>query len=206
MATSDGDERANKLSGPCATARYFRLLPVRAASQGPVVLASALHADMHTQEDAMHKSVGSIEINAPADLVYEFMTTPKNLPSVFPSLMEVSNAKRSPDGAHSFDWIYKMAGVKVKGHSETIENVSGKKIVTKNSGIPGTFFWTYEAKGNRTILSCEAQYTIPTPVLGALAETIIAKMNDHDLETLLRNVKLACEGRASAATTSAVRA
>ena len=38
-------------------------------------------------------------------------------------------------------------------------------------------------------LSLDVAYTIPTPVIGKLAEAIIAKINERDLEAMLENLK-----------------
>ena len=41
------------------------------------------------------------------------------------SLVEVSRVEAKPDGAHSFDWTYKMAGLKFHGHRARRAAVAG---------------------------------------------------------------------------------
>jgi uncharacterized protein YndB with AHSA1/START domain len=136
----------------------------------------------------------SIEINAPVERVFEFITTPTSLPSVWPSMTEVSNVQRTADGRHSFDWVYKMAGFPFKGHSKTTELETPTLSVVKNEGgIPSTFRWKFEKKGAGMRLSVDVDYEIPAPVIGKIAEAVVSKMNEHECEHLLANVKATME-------------
>lgn len=142
----------------------------------------------------MHLMKKSIEIKAPVERVYDFFTTPSNLPSIWPSMVEVTNVERRPDGYNSFDWVYKMVGVRFKGHAEPRKVVQNKYIEIKNeSGIPSTFRWTYEGRGASTLLTVEVEYAIPTPVFGTVAEAIVSKVNERELESMLANGKTVLE-------------
>ncbi|HSQ67693.1 MAG TPA: SRPBCC family protein [Polyangiaceae bacterium] len=142
----------------------------------------------------MKKLLRSIEINAPVESVYEFVTTPSNLPSIWPSLVAVTNVERKADGSNSFDWTYKMAGVHFHGRAKPVEAKPNRLIVTRTEeGIPSTFRWTFEPKGAGTLLTLEVEYTLPTPIIGPIAEAVLAKMNERELETLLANAKSTLE-------------
>jgi uncharacterized membrane protein len=139
----------------------------------------------------IRKTVG---IDASVDRVFTYMTDPAHLPEIWPSMVEVSNVKTQPDGAHSFDWVYKMAGIKFKGHADTTEVEKEKLVVVKNeTGIPSTFRWSYEGDANHTDLTVEIEYALPVPVLGRLAEPIVGKINEHEAEVLLENLKTRME-------------
>jgi hypothetical protein len=103
----------------------------------------------------------------------------------------VSNVVARGGGAHDFDWVYKMAGVKFKGHAKTEEAQPCKLVRVRNEvGIPSTFRWSYEGlNGSGTRLTLDVEYTIPMPVLGKLAEALIAKLNERDADALLANLK-----------------
>jgi len=133
----------------------------------------------------------TIEIKAPVQAVYDFMVQPTNLPGIWPNLISVSNIVAASGGAHDFDWVYKMAGVHFKGHAKTEDAKPGKlQRVRNEGGIPSTFLWTYEgSNGTGTKLTLEVEYAIPTPVVGKIAETLLAKINERDAETLLANLK-----------------
>ena len=146
----------------------------------------------------------TIEIKAPVQAVYDFMVQPTNLPGIWPNLISVSNIVAASGGAHDFDWVYKMAGMHFKGHAKTEEAKSGKlQRVRNEGGIPSTFLWTYEGlNGTGTKLTVEVEYTIPTPVVGKIAETLLAKINERDAETLLANLKDVMEHGATAKATA----
>lgn len=139
----------------------------------------------------MKKINRTIDIKAPAQRVYDFLTQPSNLPSIWPNMVSVSNIVARAGGAHDFDWVYKMAGLHFKGHARTEEAQPGKLVRMRNEGgIPSTFLWTYQGlDGSGTRLSVEIEYTIPAPVIGKIAEAIVAKINERDADTLLANLK-----------------
>ncbi len=139
----------------------------------------------------MKKINRTIDIKAPAQRVYDFLTQPSNLPSIWPNMVSVSNIVARAGGAHDFDWVYKMAGLHFKGHAKTEEAQPGKLVRMRNEGgIPSTFLWTYQGlDGSGMRLSVEIEYTIPAPVIGKIAEAIVAKINERDADTLLANLK-----------------
>jgi len=142
----------------------------------------------------MRKISKSIYIAASVERVFDFVTHPENLPSIWPSLVEVSNTERRDDGWHSFDWTYKMAGVRFHGKAKTVRVEPNAYVEVKNEGgIPSVFRWKYEARDGATRLSLDVEYTLPVPVLGKIAEAIVAKANEHESETMLANLKAAME-------------
>ncbi len=152
----------------------------------------------------MRKLVRSVDIQAPVDRVYEFMTTPTNLPSVWPNMLSVGNVQRNVDGANSFDWTYKMAGMHLHGHSRPLDVKRNELIVTRNDeGVPSTFRWIFQPKGASTRLTVEIEYTLPLPVLGKIAEAFVAKVNEHDIESMLANAKASLEASARLESASA---
>jgi len=135
-----------------------------------------------------------IHINAPVEKVFDFSVEPENLPEIWPSLIKVDNIERSPTAGHSWDWQYKMAGMTFNGHSNTTEFVPNKRVVTENKeGIPSIFNWEYSAEDGGTTLDVTVEYTVPVPVLGKLAERIVVKMNENEMDTLLANLKTVME-------------
>ncbi len=136
----------------------------------------------------------SVEINAPLERVWEFLTQPKNLPGIWPSMVEVRNVQRRADGWNAFDWTYKMAGLRFHGHAAPVEIRKNERMVMHNeSGIPSTFRWTFEGRGATTVVTCEATYSLPTPVVGRIAEAVLVRFNEHELEAVLVNAKATLE-------------
>jgi uncharacterized membrane protein len=139
----------------------------------------------------MHKILRTVDIKAPVQRVYDFINQPANLPSIWPSMVSVSNVVPRTNGTHDFDWVFKMIGLQFKGHAKVLEAQQGKFVRVQNeAGIPSTFLWTYAGlDGSGTRLSLAVEYTIPTPVIGKIAEALAAKMNERDLDAMLANLK-----------------
>jgi uncharacterized membrane protein len=129
----------------------------------------------------------SISISSPVDRVFEFVADPRNLPEIWPSLVEVRNVQSHPAGA-SFDWDYKLLGMRIHGHSDPIEKIQNERLVSRSAkGIPNTFRWIYASRDDQTDVTLEVDYEVP--VLGRLAERMVGRVNEREAEILLRNLK-----------------
>ena len=135
----------------------------------------------------------SIKINAPVEKVFEYLT-PENLPEIWPSLVEVKNVKKLPNGGYSWDWVYKMAGMRFTGFSEHIEFVPNERTVSQSTGgIESKITWEYQPEDDGTMMTSTVEYNVPIPLLGKLAESIIVKMNENEAEVILANAKARLE-------------
>lgn len=154
----------------------------------------------------MKKINKTIEIKAPVQRVFDFVTQPTNLPSIWPNMVSVSNVVARGNGAHDFDWVYKMAGIHFKGHAKTEEAIPAKLVRVRNdSGIPSTFIWSYEGlNGGYTRLTLSVEYEIPTPVVGKIAEALLTKLNERDADNMLANLKDTMEHAPTVAPTARV--
>jgi uncharacterized membrane protein len=136
----------------------------------------------------------SIKINAPVEKVFEYVNNPKNLPEIWPSLEKVNNIKELPNGGHSFDWEYKMAGMHFKGSTDVVEVVPNEHTVSiSTGGIESTLIWEYQAVEDGMIFTDNTEYRMPIPLLGKLAESFIAKVNENESEVFLANLKAKME-------------
>ncbi|MHB8875302.1 MAG: SRPBCC family protein [Myxococcaceae bacterium] len=132
----------------------------------------------------------SVRINAPLNKVYEYATQPQNLPEIWPSMMEVANIKRTADGGHSYDWVYKMAGMRFNGHADTRKVVQNKMLEVENkAGIKSVFRWNYTGNDGATEINLEVEYEIPVPLLGKFVESFLVKLNEREAETVLHNLR-----------------
>ena len=135
----------------------------------------------------------SITINAPVKKVFEY-AHPENLPEIWPSLVEVKNLKELPNGGHSWDWVYKMAGMRFTGTTVDTEVILNERTVSKSTGgIESTITWMYESEDGGTKLTTLTEYKIPVPLLGKIAEVFIVKMNENESNTILANLKARME-------------
>ncbi|MFC1923693.1 SRPBCC family protein [Chloroflexota bacterium] len=134
----------------------------------------------------------SISINAPVEKVFE-MAKPEFLPEFWPSLVEVKNIQELPNGGFSWDWVYKMAGMRFNGSSVHTEYVVNERTVAQSTGIESTITWTYEPEDGGTKMTALTEYKIPVPLLGKMAEAFIVKMNENESATILANLKARLE-------------
>jgi len=136
----------------------------------------------------------SITINAPTEKVFEYIIEPTNLLEIWPSMIEAKNIKELPNGGYSYDFVYKMAGIRLTGSSEDTEVVPNERIVSiSTGGIESTITWTYEPEGGGTKLTTLVEYKIPVPLLGKIAEAFIIKMNENESDTIMANLKARME-------------
>jgi uncharacterized membrane protein len=136
----------------------------------------------------------SLTINVPADMIFGYIHNPTNLLEVWPSFVEAKDVQSLPNGGHSFRWTYKMAGMRFEGATEDTEVVANQRIVSKSKGgIDSTITWTFQPEGKGTKVTLEADYTVPIPLLGKLAESVIVKLNEQEAVTILANLKARME-------------
>ena len=141
----------------------------------------------------MAKVEKTITIKAPVEKVFSFIK-PTNLPEIWPSLVETKDVQKLPNGGYSNRWVYKMAGIRLEGSSEDIEVVPNERVVSKTKGgVESTQTWIFQPDAGGTKVTFNVEYTVPIPVLGKLAEAIIVKMNDHEAQLLLANLKARIE-------------
>jgi carbon monoxide dehydrogenase subunit G len=135
----------------------------------------------------------SIVIAAPAERVFDQLTDPRNLLEIWPSLVDVARPRFEPDGRHAFDWTYRMAGIPFHGRCDTVEVERPRRRVDRNTGgIPSTFRWTIEARGEATGVELQVDYDVPG-VLRILAGALLRALNEREAETLLANLKARIE-------------
>lgn len=138
----------------------------------------------------MAKITRDILIKAPVEKVFKYHSDPTNQPEYWPSMLEVRDVEELPSGMRKYKWVYKMAGIRLEGSTETTEFVENKRIATKTQGgVESTFLYQYRPEGEGTRVSVEVDYKVPVPVLGKLAEKFILKINEREAETVLANLK-----------------
>jgi uncharacterized protein YndB with AHSA1/START domain len=142
----------------------------------------------------MTKVEKTIIINAPLEKIFSYISDPTNLPEFWPSLVETSDVKTLPNGGHSNRWVYKMAGMRFEGTSEDVECVQNQRLVSKTKGgTESTQTWVFHSETGGTRVTFTIEYTVPIPVLGKLAEAIIVRMNDHEGDIVMANLKARME-------------
>jgi hypothetical protein len=74
--------------------------------------------------------------------------------------------------------------------STVLEFVPDERFVTQSQGgIESTLIWGFAPDNGGTRIDLAVEYTVPVPVLGRLAEALVVRQNERELETTLANVK-----------------
>lgn len=138
----------------------------------------------------------SVSIKAPIDKVFNYISDPTSAPEMMKSMLEVKDVDVKEGGVGTtFNWVYKMAGMKFSGESVVTEYVANKKLVMQSKGgIKSTWDWTLEPKGDGTQVTLVVEYDVPVPVLGKLAEAMVLKQNEKDADQSMANLKKILEG------------
>lgn len=137
----------------------------------------------------------TIFIKAPLKTVFAFMAEPHSLLEIWPSLQEIRDVQPLPNGGFCYEWTYKMAGLRISGQAEWSEFIKDRRIVINNQGgISGTLVWNYQAENGVTRVNLIVDYHVPGAALARLTEPIIQKMNVHESEAMLANLKARLEG------------
>jgi uncharacterized membrane protein len=134
------------------------------------------------------------EIAAPVEKVFAFYSDPVNGPRVWPSLIEVRNVSYEGDRPVSYEWSYEMAGVRFDGTGRVTDYEPDRLAAYEtHGGIVSRQRRTFEPRGDVTLVHEEVEYEVPVPLVGRLAERVLSRMNEKELEALHANLKLLME-------------
>lgn len=137
----------------------------------------------------------STVIDAPIERVFRYYSDPEKLPEIWPSFVEARDVTRSADGwPQEFAWTYKMAGMKLEGRTVNVEFEPNRRYVAESKGgIDSRIETTFEAQDGKTRVTDDIQYHVPVPLLGRMAERVLAKLNENELATIHANLKARME-------------
>ena len=137
----------------------------------------------------------TIQIEAPPQRVFDFLTDPAKIPLVMPSLIENTNIPPLPLKENSsFHWKYQMFGVVLEGEWTVTKIESPRRYAAHTAGDT-TSDWDYSLSeaGDGTSVSLVVSYETPKSVLGAVGLAVIQKINQKELDTYLTNLKTVLE-------------
>lgn len=93
-----------------------------------------------------------------------------------------------------FQWVCRLAGINLEGESTALEFVENERFVTESKGgIASTWSWDLIPENGGTKIDLVVEYSVPIPVLGKLAEGLVVRQNERDLDTALANIKARME-------------
>jgi carbon monoxide dehydrogenase subunit G len=141
--------------------------------------------------EVIHKS---IDIDDAPDRVFAYVADPSTGTEWLPSLMDIRNVSGTGVGQH-YEWTYKMVGFPLHGETSVVAHVPSERRVVRMKGTVESL-WTFvlEPRERGTHLDVTVEYSVPLPVLGKLAEKLVVRRNDREIEVALQSIKDHCEG------------
>ncbi len=135
----------------------------------------------------------SITIPAPPESIFDILNDTPNLPQIWRNIRHIRNVKTLPNGGQSFDFDYHMAGITLQGSSTPLVFERPTRIVSRTTGgIISTLTWNLTQQPAGTLVAFLAEYEVPVPLVGKLAEALIAKANETDIVYVMNYLKLKC--------------
>ncbi len=141
----------------------------------------------------IHKS---IDIDAPAERVFEMLTNPKRLPEYAPGLISVEDIRQTEQHiGDSFRATYSVLGLHFPMTFTATEYEQPTKLTMRfEGGMKGTWTWLLEPRGKSTHLTTAMEYEMAGGILGkAMNAVLVERMNEKNAERLLENLKLISE-------------
>lgn len=134
-------------------------------------------------------------IKASAEEVYDFLTNPSQIPLVLPGLIENSDIPDLPlKVGDSFTYRYQVAGVVFEG--KWIVSVADRPSRYSAKTVGGADSeWTYTMRGGSdgTNVVLTVKYVAPQSLLDKISVPILRRINQHDSESLMNNLKVVLE-------------
>ncbi|MDQ0258754.1 uncharacterized protein YndB with AHSA1/START domain [Sinomonas atrocyanea] len=140
-------------------------------------------------EAMVENLVKTMEINAPVDTVFTFLSDPTRWMLAFPGDSEVTDVLITPDGVGtSAKWAAKIFGVHMSVTHEYREVVHNQRIVSKATAGPVLTF-SLAPQGAGTVLSVEQGLDIETPLVRVPLQALFTRWAEDDIEGLVANIK-----------------
>jgi len=82
--------------------------------------------------EIMPKVERSVTVNAPVKKVFDYIANPEHQPEWLPGTVEVKDINLTDERVGStFKFVYKLAGIRLKGEDTTEEFIPNKRLVTR---------------------------------------------------------------------------
>ena len=141
------------------------------------------------EDENMTTITKSIDISAPVENVFAYLSDPRNLPEWFVGVSEVTDVRGSGVGQHN-RWTYTMIGIPFHGESKLTEHVPNQRLIFEQTGgMTSIITFTFAPLESGTKLGFDVDYTIPVPVLGKLAEKVVFQRNQREAQMSMENIK-----------------
>jgi hypothetical protein len=138
----------------------------------------------------------SILINAPTDAIDAIALDGNRLSEWYVGIERATPDELYPEVGGQVSLVYKAAAVTFNLTLTVQELARGHHISYQMSGMmAGTQTWSYTPEGGQTYLAALVEYDMPGGTLGQIADKLVVeRINAHNLEASLENLKALVEG------------
>lgn len=131
----------------------------------------------------------SIVIDAPPKTVFAYVTDPATMAEWLPNMVETRGIVGSGEG-QQYEWTYKLSGLLFRGQAVVVEHAPDELSVHQSIGaVSSTWTFRVEPQNGSSLFSLDVSYEVPLPVLGKLAERVIARRDARVVDVALSNAK-----------------
>lgn len=138
-------------------------------------------------------------IDAPAERVADYVTSPANWATIHPTITDVRVAEEREDGA-LVDLTYRMAGIPIPGRLELTVEKPDEHIVSRFSGrgMSGRLDYYLTPEDEGTGFVQHARYELTGTVLDRVLEPVARRYNERQFERSLVNLRTVLEAETPA--------
>jgi uncharacterized membrane protein len=153
----------------------------------------------------MMKIEKTIEIEAPVEQVFGYISDPAHTPEYMPSAYKVKDIQRLPDGRYTYTLVNKLLGVHMDFTCEQVEVSANERLIQKmqGTGIDSLMTQRFERLADgKTRLSLVAEINLHAGPLATYGETFFERYFGHGAEMSLEAIKAHVEAKTLSATPS----
>jgi uncharacterized protein YndB with AHSA1/START domain len=138
----------------------------------------------------------SVDVDQPAEKVFDFLTSPEKIPLVMPSLVENVDIPPLPlKNGSRFHYRYQMYGVMLEGSWSVVRADRPTAYEAQTEGDIASH-WIYRlspSAGGGTHVDMSVTYETPKNVAARIKSELMLKINRTEGETYLQNLKTVLE-------------
>jgi uncharacterized membrane protein len=139
----------------------------------------------------------SILIDSPVNAIEATMDDARLLPKWYAGIEQADPDDVFPEPGGKVELVYRAAGITFTLTQTSLERVPGQGGVNQMEGmITGTNHLTYTPEGEGIRVTMRFEYEMPGGGLGKVVDRLLVeRMNAHNLEKSLANLKTLTEGK-----------
>jgi carbon monoxide dehydrogenase subunit G len=136
-----------------------------------------------------------ISIDAPIEVVFEYVAAPENHTAMNPNIVEVTAVEDLPNGGHEADFTFQMLGRKLRGHVRDVELAPPNRRVFEVEGdVDARTTYELASENGGTRFTFVNEIDPPSlGVVGRLTGALLGRYLERNAKATLENTKMILE-------------